>query len=148
MKHKDLLIGAGVLIFAIIVVFLLKAHILTSPFKMPSLKLKSEGEVVLLNEISKSGIKGSAKISEEDKKAKVVINLVGVKSEDDIYMHIHKGRCPNVSEIIYDLNSLINGSSESKLEVSVKELIKRSPLAINIHKNEGKKEVVVSCGNL
>lgn len=147
MKNINLLIGAAVLIFVIILVFLLKAHILTSPFETPSLKLKSE-DVIVIKELNKSGVKGTAKVKEEEGRVRVAINLVGVKKEDDIYMHIHKGKCPKVGEILYDLNTLKDKSSETELDISVEQLREKLPLAINIHNLEGESEFVVACGNL
>lgn len=148
MKNTNLIIGAIVLILIIVIVFLLKAHILTSPFNIPSLKLKKEGEIIMMNEEDSSGVRGTAKVSQENGKAKVAINLVGIKPEDDIYMHIHEGSCPDLGEILYDLNTLKEGSSETKLDMSIKDLRKSLPLGINIHKYEGEEEIEIACGNL
>ncbi len=148
MKNTNLMIGGIVLVLVIIIVFLLKAHILTSPFNIPSLKLKKEAPVILLDELNDSGIKGSVQVKEEKSKAKVLVTLAGVKEGDDIYMHIHEGECPEVGKILYDLNTLKDGSSETPLEISVKELKEKLPLAVNIHTLEGENEVEVACGNI
>lgn len=147
MKNINLLIGAAVLIFVIILVFLLKAHILTSPFKTPSLKLKSE-DVIVIKELNKSGVKGTAQIKEEEGDALILVNLVGIKPENDIYMHIHEGKCPKLGKILFDLNSLRDEKSQTKLSIGIEDLKKSMPLSINVHSLLDNKEIEVACGDL
>lgn len=149
MKHQNLLIGAVVLIITITILFLLKAHILTSPFDIPSLKLKKTSEkVITLSEKENSGVSGGAKITEENDKARILVNLVGTNKEDIIYMHIHTGSCPEVGKVLYDLNSIKDGASQTELDMNIEELKEGLPLAINVHKYENKKEFEIACGNI
>lgn len=62
--------------------------------------------------------------------------------------HIHLGACPTPAAVKYPLASVVNGKSETRLEVTFDDLKKDLPLAVNIHKSETEASLYTACGNL
>ncbi len=62
--------------------------------------------------------------------------------------HIHVGACPNPGAVKYPLTSVVNGMSETTLNVSLDTLKQSLPLAINVHKSEAEANVYVACGDV
>ncbi|HSE34617.1 MAG TPA: peptidoglycan-binding protein [Candidatus Paceibacterota bacterium] len=62
--------------------------------------------------------------------------------------HIHVGSCPTPGAVKYPLNPVVNGKSKTVLDVSVEELVKGLPLAVNLHKSATELATSVACGNL
>lgn len=62
--------------------------------------------------------------------------------------HIHLGSCPTPGAVKYPLNPVVNGKSKTVIDVSVAELVKGLPLAVNLHKSATELATSVACGNL
>lgn len=62
--------------------------------------------------------------------------------------HIHLGSCTATGAVKYPLNAVVNGRSETVLDVGIDELIKASPLYVNVHKSPEELAVTVGCGNI
>lgn len=102
-----------------------------------------------LSEQNNSGERGTAYITPiSDTQAKVSVEVTGAPAGVDQPMHIHTGSCPNVGGVTYPLNSLVNGKSETVLNVTVEQLVSELPLGLNVHKSSGEANVYVACGNL
>lgn len=102
--------------------------------------------VVEMIQIDKTGQKGIATIKQEGEKARVIINLdLGRGSQP---AHVHYGVCPQTGVIKYVLNDLIDGSSETVLDVPMRELVASGSMAINVHKSTNDYETIVSCGDI
>ncbi len=98
-----------------------------------------------------SGVSGTATLSEEDGRVKVTLKLKnGVLALLDPARpaHIHLGSCPNVGDVKYPLNSVVNGRSETMINVSLAQLKAQLPLAINIHKSATQANVYIACADL
>ena len=105
--------------------------------------------VFTLSEQNNSGERGTAYITPmSETTAKVIVEATGVPTGVDQPMHIHTGSCPTPGAVKYPLNSLVNGKSETVLQVSVEQLVAELPLALNLHKSSGEASVYVACGNL
>ena len=92
---------------------------------------------------------GSATISEDD--GKIVVNIQieqGVSLDVSQPAHIHLGECPAVGAVLYPLNNVVEGVSTTLINISIRELKDKSPLAINIHKSEEEMDVYTSCGQI
>lgn len=77
---------------------------------------------------------------------KVVLKMNNAPSNDQP-AHIHSGSCSNPGGIKYSLNPVRNGMSETTINVSMRQLVRERPLAINVHKSNSE-EISYSCGNI
>jgi len=103
---------------------------------------------VKLDAQNKSGESGTATITDDNGKAKVVVNITGEAATANQPAHIHTGSCPTPGDVKYALTTVSKGKSETTLTLSVNELMAQLPLAINIHKSAGDLKTYVVCGNV
>lgn len=114
---------------------------------VPSAIISKKITVDLLTQ-NNSGQSGSAVFTEVNGKTKVVISF-GRSSAGVVQpAHIHAGSCPGVGRVLYPLNNVINGKSETTLNVTLAKLKKELPLAVNVHKSVEAPMVYVACGPL
>lgn len=95
-----------------------------------------------------SGESGTAMLKEENSKTTVTLNLTGYAKDVPQPAHIHVGACPGVGAVKYPLNDVLNGVSVTTLNVTMDQLKKDLPLAINVHKSAKDITVYTSCGDL
>lgn len=95
-----------------------------------------------------SGTTGRATLTEEDGKVRVALALTGSASSTPQPAHIHTGTCPNPDAVKYSLLNVVNGMSDTLLDISFAELKSALPLAVNVHKSPTETRVYVACGNL
>ncbi len=104
---------------------------------------------VALNAENNSGISGKATLDEEDGKVKVTLSLnssvLGVLNPSEP-AHIHAGVCPGVGAVVYPLNPVVNGKSETTINTTLAGLKAQLPLAINVHKSASAIGTYVACG--
>ena len=108
----------------------------------------SEEFTVTLAEQNESGETGVATLVEENGSVKVTLSLTGVPEGISQPVHIHAGACPDVGAVVYPLNNVVDGDSETTLDVTMEQLRAGMPLAINVHKSVKESGVYVSCGDL
>ncbi len=101
-----------------------------------------------LEEQSDSGESGTVSLEEtEDGKLKVVLEV-----EDAIAasqpVHIHNGTCDNLGSIRYNLNNVVNGKSETTLNLTLAQLEAQLPLAANVHASAANMGTNVACADL
>jgi hypothetical protein len=94
-----------------------------------------------------SGESGIAQISEAAGKIKVEIKLMGAPTSSQP-AHIHSGNRPNLGAVKYPLNDVVNGLSETTLNLTLDKLLSERPLGINIHKSAAEINISVASGNL
>jgi len=104
--------------------------------------------MVTLAEQNDSGMSGTATLSAENAKTKVVLNLSGTHQDVPQPAHIHMNSCANIGGVKYALASPVNGNSETVVDVSLAELKNSLPLSINVHKSAGEIGVYVACGDI
>jgi len=93
-----------------------------------------------------SGESGTATLTEEGGKTKVVVSVTGQPAGVAQPMHIHKGTCDKLDpKPTYGLPSLINGKSEATVDVSLADL-QKGGYAINGHKSAQEVSTYVYCG--
>jgi hypothetical protein len=95
-----------------------------------------------------SGETGTAVLSEENGKVTVKITTLNYPKDTPQPAHIHLGSCPEVGAVKYPLTSLVNGSSETILNVTLDTLKNEVPLALNVHKSAAEAKVYTACGDL
>ncbi len=152
---KNLWIIVAVVIVIVIGGFLLLSTKQTSyptPTPIPTQQATSAPVVlektVLLSEQNKSGVSGSAVLREANGQVTVALNLTGAPKTTPQPAHIHVGACPNVGTVKYPLTNVVNGASETSLNVTLSQLAGEQPLAINVHKSAAQITVYTACGDL
>lgn len=101
-----------------------------------------------LTQVSNSTESGKAILEEVGGKVQVTLSLTGAPKGAAQPAHVHAGGCPGVGTVKYPLTTALDGRSETILSVSLDQLKKELPLAINIHKSQPEAKVYVSCGDL
>ncbi|MCI0619814.1 CHRD domain-containing protein [Candidatus Wolfebacteria bacterium] len=104
---------------------------------------------VSLSEQNDSGMSGVAILTEVEGGTHVALNLTGAPEGVAQPAHIHTGSCAAIGEVVYPLESPVNGVSETLLNTSLDSLlISQLPLALNVHKSAEEVDVYVACGDL
>lgn len=103
---------------------------------------------IQLAEQNDSSQSGTAVLTENNGKVTVVLNVTGGAPEVAQPAHIHVGACPNVGAVAYPLTDVIDGKSETILDVSLADLAGKQPLGLNVHKSAKEVKVYVACGDL
>jgi hypothetical protein len=102
---------------------------------------------VTLTEQNGSGQNGVAMLTEQDGRLMVTIDISG-GTEAPQPAHIHRGTCANLDPApAYPLSNVINGKSETTLEVGMAAL-QGGQFAINVHKSAAEANVYVACGDI
>ena len=102
---------------------------------------------VQLQEQSFSGEDGTATLTEEGAKTKVVI-LMASYAANAQPAHIHKGTCAKLDATpAYPLNNVVKGRSTTTVDVPLGTLLKRH-YAINLHRSVKQLKTYVACGDI
>lgn len=108
----------------------------------------SNEKIITLTEQNSSSESGTAILAEENGKVKVTLKLTGAPANVEQPAHIHVGACPEVGAVKYSLTNVVNGMSETVLDVTLEQLRSELPLGLNVHKSAPEVKVYVSCGDL
>lgn len=109
--------------------------------------VKAKQTVIQLAEENNSGESGTATFDDVNGKVKVTLDLAGFPANPQP-AHIHVGKCPGVGKVVYPLTNVVNGKSETTLNVSMDDLKNQLPLALNVHKSAAAINVYTACGEL
>jgi len=102
---------------------------------------------IQLQEQSFSGEAGSAALTSEGKRTKVVIDMASHAANAQP-AHIHSGTCAKLDPTpAYPLENVVNGKSTSVVNVSLDALLKK-PYAINLHRSTTNLKEYVACGDV
>jgi len=110
--------------------------------------LQVKQTVIQLNEVNKSGESGMAILEDDNGTVKVTINLTGFTKGIAQPVHIHVGKCSGIGKVVYPLTNVVDGKSETILNVSLSDIKKQLPLAINAHQSASAIGVYTACGDL
>lgn len=103
---------------------------------------------VKLEALNNSGQTGTATLTPEGDKTKVVILLSNAPAGVVQPAHIHLGRCDKLDAAPkWKLEAVKDGQSTTMVPASLDTLLK-DKAAINIHKSADEIQVYVSCGNI
>jgi len=103
---------------------------------------------VQLTPQSNSGESGTATLSEQGTKTKVVLAVTGQPAGVAQPVHIHKGTCAQLDpKPAYGLTTLTKGKSETTVDVPMTSL-QAGGFAINGHKSAQDVKTYVFCGNI
>jgi hypothetical protein len=93
-----------------------------------------------------SGQDGTATLTEEAGKTRVVIELRGSPAGPQP-VHIHQGTCANLGSVFKSLTALQNGRSDTTVDISLADLV-AGTYSINAHRSQADAGVYVSCGQI
>ncbi|MBI4218682.1 MAG: hypothetical protein HY682_00965 [Chloroflexi bacterium] len=105
---------------------------------MVEVDLKAEGDF---------GQDGKATFKADDDKTIVTIEMESGEAGMSQPAHIHKDSCAAKSDIEFPLENVVDGKSETTLDVSFDDLFGEER-SINVHKSEDEADVIVACGDL
>lgn len=103
---------------------------------------------VVLHEQNNSGESGTALLLEENGKLKVMISLTGAPAGVPQPAHIHTGTCANLGGVDHPLTPVVDGKSDTALNIPPSHLTEELPLAVNVHKSAAEAGVYVACGDI
>ncbi len=142
------------------------------------LKEHGRGMMVALKPVGESGVKGFAGLSFTMKtsvtttgsstgivKVKIELWEKGVMHDRPEHMpaastttttpvamahpaHIHSGSCAAQGPVKWPLTPVINGRSETTIELPLKDLVAAMPLYINVHKSAAEIATSIACGDI
>lgn len=104
-------------------------------------------KLIVMAAQNKSGQSGTVTLSEVDGKLKVVISLAG-KNATPEPAHIHLGKCPNPGAVKYPLANVVNGQSETLLDITLSDFLSVGDLAVNVHKSAQAMGTYMACGDI
>lgn len=110
--------------------------------------VKPETFSVVLESQNNSGESGIAVFEAVGDKTKVKINLVGFQPGVEQPAHFHGGTCEYPVLEKYDINNVMNGKSETIVDVKLKDLLNDLPLVLNIHKSIEEDTIYTSCAEI
>jgi hypothetical protein len=101
-----------------------------------------------LEEQSNSNEEGTVSLTQTaDGKLKVVLEVDNAPSTAQP-AHFHNGTCENLGSIRYNLNSVVNGRSETTLNLTLVQLAAQLPLAVNVHSSAANMGTNVACADI
>jgi hypothetical protein len=107
-----------------------------------------EAITVQLDEVDGSGVEGTARLVAADGQTEVEVLITAGLGEDAVHpVHIHEGTCDDLGDVAYPLEDIVDGVSESEVDVELSELMDGDH-AINVHLSEDEMDVNVACGDI
>jgi hypothetical protein len=100
-----------------------------------------------LEEINGSGVSGTATLTGEDGTTMVDIQLEGTPEGGVHPVHIHAGTCDDLGDVVFPLEDVEEGMSQSTVEASLDEIL-AADHAINVHLSVDEMDVYVACGDI
>lgn len=113
--------------------------------------IRKEGEILIkLDPVQGSPVPqgGYATLAEENGKVVVKVSITQNKLAGPQPVHIHSGSCVKPGEVLYPLTNVVDGKSETTLNVTMKDLQAKGALLINVHKSAAEISVYTACGEL
>lgn len=103
---------------------------------------------VVLEMQNDSGQSGEATLKEVGGKVLVTLDLTSEGEMGSQPAHIHVGSCPEPGAVKYPLENVVDGESETTLEVDMATLMNELPLAVNVHKSAADLKTNTACGDI
>ena len=154
LKNIVIYLVVAVVVYGLVYQFLLKkAYKDSNNYSQTNYNQSTPGAVmkkmvVTLAAENSSGESGTVTLTEDNGKTKVSLTVSGYATSVAQPAHIHVGSCPGVGAVKYPLTNVVNGKSETTIDVTIDQLKAIEPLAINVHKSQAEAGSYVSCGAL
>ncbi|MHB1233716.1 MAG: hypothetical protein ACYCZQ_14215 [Burkholderiales bacterium] len=124
------------------------AALLVGFFAVPAYAAKEKPITVNLEAQNNSGETGTATLTPEGRKTKVVIEMSNATAGVAQPAHIHKGTCANLDKAPkWKLKPVKDGKSTTVVPASLKTILK-DKTAINVHKSLKEIKDYVACGDI
>lgn len=108
---------------------------------------KEQSVTVPMNALNNSGQDGSATLTDMGEQTQVIIDIKGGGPGASQPAHVHVGACPDVGQVKYPLNNVVDGKSTTVVNAPLSDLLAGN-LAINVHLSTQDIATYVSCGNI
>jgi len=142
--------------FAIIAVLFGAAMIIINrpPTALPTEELLSQSSddenihKIVMKSVYGDDLNGRAAITDlKDGRVRVIVKITDIfPFKEGKPIHIHEGTCEALGSVKYPLNNVGGGVSNTLLDLTLDQLLRERPLAINILQSpEG---ISIACGNL
>jgi hypothetical protein len=146
----QVMVRKGTCVIATVVVLL--ATGCGSGSKSSGSKSSDSGTVTInLGEQNNSGESGTARLTRQGDKTKVVLDLrnpSATMASQTQPAHIHKGSCAKLDPTpTYALADVMDGRSTSTVDAKLDDL-RKGAFAINVHKSAAKIQTYVACGDI
>jgi hypothetical protein len=106
------------------------------------------GQLLQLEPVDDSGVSGTVRITSDNGQVTVAILLTEGLEEDAVHpVHIHDGTCDDLGGVAYPLEDIVDGVSETTLEVDLAEIM-TGEYAINVHLSADEMSVWVACADI
>jgi MYXO-CTERM domain-containing protein len=103
---------------------------------------------ITLGPQNNSGITGTAVLTPQGTRTRVLLTIKGGPAGGNHPAHIHAGTCANLNpRPAFPLANVQNGSSETLVNASIQQIL-AAQHAINVHKSPQEASVYVACGDL
>ena len=117
-------------------------------FAVPALAAKEMPLTINLGAQNNSGENGTATLTPEGHKTKVVIEMSNAPAGVAQPAHIHEGTCDKLDKAPkWKLEPVKDGKSTTMVPVPLKTIMKNKT-AINVHKSPAEIQVYVACGDI
>lgn len=124
------------------------AALLIGFFAVPAYAAKEKPITVNLGAQNNSGETGTATLTPEGHKTKVVIEMSNAPAGVVQPAHIHEGTCANLDKAPkWKLEPVKDGKSTTVVPVSLETIVK-TKTAINVHKSPKEIQDYVACGDI
>ena len=124
------------------------AILLVGFFSVPAFAAKEMPLTIHLDAQNGSGETGTATLTPEGHKTKVVIELSNTPAGVVQPAHIHEGTCAKLDKAPkWKLEPVKNGKSTTMVPASLQTILK-DKTAINVHKSPADIQVYVACGDI
>jgi len=97
----------------------------------------------VINPIEESEVSGQLAVADVEGQIIVLVELAGFAEDSSYPAHIHAGTCEELGDVVYPLNNIQGGLSETALE----EFMLEGDHVVNVHMSE-EDDSSIACGNL
>jgi Domain of unknown function (DUF4331) len=99
-----------------------------------------------LDELSNSGVSGSATLTADGDQTHVVLDVEGASGGNPV--HIHNGTCTNLLDVVFPLTDIdASGMSETTVDMKLSDLLD-GEFAINAHLSADQINTYITCGDI
>ncbi len=101
-----------------------------------------------LEEVDGSGIEGNVRLAAMDGQTEVEVLITAGLEDDAVHpVHIHAGTCDDLGDVVYPLEDIVGGVSETEIDAELTDLMDGDH-AVNVHLSEEEMDVNVACADI
>lgn len=109
---------------------------------------QEEAVTLDLEEIDGSGIEGNVRLASMNGQTDVEVLITAGLEDGAVHpVHIHSGTCDELGDVVYPLEDIEGGVSETEIDAELTDLMDGEH-AVNVHVSEDEMDVYVACANI